>query len=66
MAEDLDSLVNGEIVFSIVSGDRENQFFIDPITGLMKVNKRLDREMVRTAPFCCFIFPVCAHNGDIF
>ncbi|XP_058884470.1 protocadherin Fat 3-like isoform X3 [Acipenser ruthenus] len=46
MAEDLDSLVNGEIVFSIVSGDRENQFFIDPITGLMKVNKRLDREMV--------------------
>uniref|UniRef100_A0A3B3S9R2 FAT atypical cadherin 3 n=1 Tax=Paramormyrops kingsleyae TaxID=1676925 RepID=A0A3B3S9R2_9TELE len=46
MAEDLDSQVNGQILFSIISGDRENQFFIDPITGLMKVNKELDREMV--------------------
>ncbi|XP_066555368.1 protocadherin Fat 3 isoform X5 [Amia ocellicauda] len=46
MAEDLDSPVNGQILYSIVSGDRENQFFIDPITGLMKVNKQLDRETV--------------------
>ncbi|XP_036391985.1 protocadherin Fat 3a [Megalops cyprinoides] len=46
MAEDLDSQVNGQILYSIVSGDRENQFFIDPITGLMKVNKELDRETV--------------------
>uniref|UniRef100_A0A8C9T5I0 FAT atypical cadherin 3 n=1 Tax=Scleropages formosus TaxID=113540 RepID=A0A8C9T5I0_SCLFO len=46
MAEDVDSQVNGQILFSIVSGDRENQFFIDPITGLMKVNKELDRETV--------------------
>ncbi|KAJ8280395.1 hypothetical protein GJAV_G00054020 [Gymnothorax javanicus] len=45
-AEDLDSQVNGQILYSIVSGDRENQFFIDPITGLMKVNKELDRETV--------------------
>ncbi|KAJ8410896.1 hypothetical protein AAFF_G00188530 [Aldrovandia affinis] len=48
MAEDLDSQVNGQILYSIVSGDRENQFFIDPITGLMKVNKELDRETVST------------------
>ncbi|KAJ8367947.1 hypothetical protein SKAU_G00079750 [Synaphobranchus kaupii] len=47
-AEDLDSQVNGQILYSIVSGDRENQFFIDPITGLMKVNKELDREKVST------------------
>ncbi|XP_015197069.2 protocadherin Fat 3 isoform X3 [Lepisosteus oculatus] len=46
MAEDVDSPVNGQILYSIVSGDRENQFFIDPITGLMKVNKHLDRETV--------------------
>ncbi|MBN3316900.1 FAT3 protein, partial [Atractosteus spatula] len=46
MAEDMDSPVNGQILYSIVSGDRENQFFIDPITGLMKVNKHLDRETV--------------------
>ncbi|XP_028656255.1 protocadherin Fat 3a isoform X1 [Erpetoichthys calabaricus] len=45
-AEDADSPVNGQILFSIVSGDRENQFFIDPMSGLMKVNKHLDREMV--------------------
>ncbi|KAI1893987.1 hypothetical protein AGOR_G00129330 [Albula goreensis] len=47
-AEDLDSQVNRQILYSIVSGDRENQFFIDPITGLMKVNKELDRETVST------------------
>ncbi|XP_064159770.1 protocadherin Fat 3a isoform X4 [Anguilla rostrata] len=47
-AEDVDSQVNGQILYSIVSGDRENQFFIDPITGLMKVNKELDRETVST------------------
>lgn len=46
-AEDIDSQVNGEILYSIVSGDRENQFFIEPVTGQIKVNKQLDREAVR-------------------
>ncbi|XP_055053276.2 protocadherin Fat 3a isoform X1 [Misgurnus anguillicaudatus] len=43
-AEDIDSQANGDILYSIVSGDRENQFFIEPITGQIKVNKQLDRE----------------------
>ncbi|XP_057206378.1 protocadherin Fat 3a isoform X2 [Triplophysa rosa] len=43
-AEDIDSQSNGDILYSIVSGDRENQFFIEPITGQIKVNKQLDRE----------------------
>uniref|UniRef100_A0A8C2GD79 FAT atypical cadherin 3a n=1 Tax=Cyprinus carpio TaxID=7962 RepID=A0A8C2GD79_CYPCA len=43
-AEDVDSQANGDILYSIVSGDRENQFFIEPITGQIKVNKQLDRE----------------------
>lgn len=49
--------MNGQILFSIISGDRENQFFIDPITGLMKVNKELDREMVRVPTLPTAIYP---------
>ncbi|MEQ2188629.1 hypothetical protein GOODEAATRI_016967, partial [Goodea atripinnis] len=45
-AEDLDSQVNGRITYSILKGDRTNHFWIDPVTGLLKVNKRLDREVV--------------------
>ncbi|KAL0994956.1 hypothetical protein UPYG_G00129920 [Umbra pygmaea] len=44
LAEDLDSQVNGRITYSILRGDRGNHFWIDPVTGLLKVNKRLDRE----------------------
>ncbi|XP_058490764.1 protocadherin Fat 3a isoform X2 [Solea solea] len=46
VAEDVDSQVNGAILYSIVSGDRDNQFFIDPLSGVIKVNKHLDRETV--------------------
>lgn len=43
----MDSQVNGRITYSILKGDRNNQFWIDPVTGLLKVNKPLDRELVR-------------------
>ncbi|KAE8287468.1 Protocadherin Fat 3 FAT tumor suppressor-like protein 3 Precursor [Larimichthys crocea] len=46
LAEDSDSQVNGRITYSILRGDRSNHFWIDPVTGLLKVNKRLDRELV--------------------
>ncbi|XP_061608209.1 protocadherin Fat 3 isoform X2 [Phyllopteryx taeniolatus] len=46
LAEDLDSQVNGRITYSILKGDRSNHFWIDPVAGLLKVNKRLDRELV--------------------
>ncbi|XP_028323053.1 protocadherin Fat 3 [Gouania willdenowi] len=46
LAEDLDSQVNGRITYSILKGDRINHFWIDPVTGLLKINKRLDRELV--------------------
>uniref|UniRef100_A0A3Q3FBD3 FAT atypical cadherin 3b n=1 Tax=Labrus bergylta TaxID=56723 RepID=A0A3Q3FBD3_9LABR len=46
LAEDLDSQVNGRITYSILNGDRSNHFWIDPVTGVLKVNKRLDRELV--------------------
>ncbi|XP_060751945.1 protocadherin Fat 3 [Tachysurus vachellii] len=46
LAEDLDSQVNGRITYSILRGDQGNQFWIDPVTGLLKVNKALDREKV--------------------
>lgn len=47
VAEDADSHLNGAILYAIVSGDQNNQFFIDPISGVIKVNKPLDRETVR-------------------
>lgn len=46
-AEDQDSQGNGRITYSILKGDRNNHFWIDPVTGILKVNKRLDRELVR-------------------
>ncbi|XP_029458166.1 protocadherin Fat 3 isoform X2 [Rhinatrema bivittatum] len=46
IAEDLDSPLNGQIQFSIVSGDRDHQFTIDPVLGLVKVKEKLDRERV--------------------
>ena len=48
VAEDVDSQLNGAILYSIISGDRGNQFFIDPLHGVIKVNKQLDRETVRS------------------
>lgn len=46
IAEDADSKPNGQIRFSIVGGDRDNEFAVDPILGLVKVKKKLDRERV--------------------
>uniref|UniRef100_A0A7N6FLR0 FAT atypical cadherin 3a n=1 Tax=Anabas testudineus TaxID=64144 RepID=A0A7N6FLR0_ANATE len=48
VAEDVDSQLNGAILYSIISGDRDNQFFIDPLSGVIKVNKQLDRETTVT------------------
>ncbi|KFV09109.1 Protocadherin Fat 3, partial [Pterocles gutturalis] len=46
IAEDLDSPSNGQIHFSIVNGDRDNEFSVDPVLGLVKVKKKLDRERI--------------------
>ncbi|XP_056297999.1 protocadherin Fat 3a isoform X3 [Pseudoliparis swirei] len=46
VAEDVDRQQNGAILYSVVSGDRDSQFFIDPLRGVIKVNKPLDRETV--------------------
>ncbi|XP_074535832.1 protocadherin Fat 3a isoform X2 [Halichoeres trimaculatus] len=46
LAEDVDSQLNGAILYSIISGDRDSSFFIDPLRGIIKVNKQLDRETV--------------------
>lgn len=48
LAEDIDSQLNGAILYSIITGDESNQFFIEELSGVMKVNKQLDRETVRT------------------
>uniref|UniRef100_A0A3P9L436 FAT atypical cadherin 3a n=1 Tax=Oryzias latipes TaxID=8090 RepID=A0A3P9L436_ORYLA len=46
VAEDSDSHLNGAVLYSVVSGDQASQFFIDPINGVIKVNKPLDRETI--------------------
>ncbi|XP_032363305.1 protocadherin Fat 3 isoform X2 [Etheostoma spectabile] len=46
VAEDVDSQLNGAVLYSIISGDRDEQFFMDPLRGVIKVNKPLDRETV--------------------
>ncbi|XP_050832385.1 protocadherin Fat 3 [Serinus canaria] len=46
IAEDLDSPPNGQIHFSIVNGDQDNEFSVDPVLGLVKVKKKLDRERI--------------------
>ncbi|XP_009578552.1 PREDICTED: protocadherin Fat 3-like [Fulmarus glacialis] len=46
IAEDVDSPSNGQIHFSIVNGDRDNEFSVDPVLGLVKVKKKLDRERI--------------------
>ncbi|XP_077154662.1 protocadherin Fat 3 isoform X5 [Ranitomeya variabilis] len=45
-AEDLDSPSNGYVTFSIVNGDQDKQFMVDPFIGLIKVKDKLDRERV--------------------
>ncbi|XP_048454119.1 protocadherin Fat 3a isoform X2 [Rhincodon typus] len=46
LAEDCDSQINAQIHFSIVNGDPDNYFNISPVTGLIKVKERLDREKI--------------------
>ena len=46
IAEDADSPPNGQIHFSIVNGDRDDEFAVEPVLGLVKVKKKLDRERV--------------------
>ncbi|XP_060035627.1 protocadherin Fat 3 isoform X2 [Erinaceus europaeus] len=46
LAEDADSQPNSQIRFSIISGDRDGEFAVEPVLGLVRVQKKLDRERV--------------------
>lgn len=48
VATDQDREKNGEISYSITRGDAHQQFHIDPITGWISVNGKLDRESIRS------------------
>ncbi|MFT7800284.1 protocadherin Fat 3-like [Arapaima gigas] len=45
-AEDMDGELNGQVTYFIVNGDDGNCFSVESDTGLMRVNKQLDRETV--------------------
>ncbi|KAK3099997.1 hypothetical protein FSP39_013258 [Pinctada imbricata] len=46
MASDMDTPVNAQLSFSILSGDKEEHFIIDKKTGNITINRLLDREQV--------------------
>ncbi|XP_070553228.1 protocadherin Fat 1-like isoform X2 [Ptychodera flava] len=46
MASDVDSGPNGDVVYTIVHGDRLGQFHIDEKTGLISITSELDREKI--------------------
>lgn len=46
VAEDVDSKPNGDVLYTIIAGNQGNQFSIDPTSGIIRVNKELDRESV--------------------
>ncbi|KAG8522372.1 LOW QUALITY PROTEIN: Protocadherin Fat 3, partial [Galemys pyrenaicus] len=50
IAEDADSPPNAQLRFSIAGGDRDGEFAVDPVLGLVKVKKKLDRERVGAGP----------------
>lgn len=65
IAEDADSQPNGQIHFSIVNGDRDNEFAVDPLLGLVKVKKKLDRERVSwVRPASCPFTPIPSLASD--
>lgn len=45
-ATDSDSLPNARITYSILDGNVNNQFVIDPQDGILQINSPLDRETV--------------------
>ena len=47
-ATDNDTVKYDDISFSIISGNGEGRFEIDPTTGIVTVNKSIDREVVST------------------
>ncbi|KAJ8953022.1 hypothetical protein NQ318_015384 [Aromia moschata] len=46
IATDLDSDRNGEVSYSIIKGDNQNQFAVDEKTGYVSVAAELDRETI--------------------
>ncbi|KAG7270567.1 hypothetical protein CRUP_000132 [Coryphaenoides rupestris] len=49
-AEDPDSRANGRITYSILTGDRGNRFWMDPVSGALQVYQSLDRELASHPP----------------
>jgi hypothetical protein len=37
---------NGRIHYEVVHGDRQAQFQVDPVTGVISIAQNLDREMI--------------------
>ena len=43
-AQDPDEALNGEVTYSMLSGDIDDSFLFDQLSGELKTNKELDRE----------------------
>lgn len=45
LASDADSGMNGQIEYSIISGNHNNAFILDSVRGILATNVMLDREI---------------------
>ncbi|XP_043925348.1 protocadherin Fat 2 [Protopterus annectens] len=59
-ADDRDGQMHNQITYSTENGDPQQQFFVNPMTGEIEVNKHLDREEISS-----YIMTIRANdNGD--
>ncbi len=59
-AVDADTGDNGRVTYSVLGGDRHNQFSVDAVSGTVKVAGPLDREMVSS-----YVLEVQAVDGGV-
>lgn len=53
-ASDADSGVNGQIEYSILSGNNNGAFILDSLGGILATNVALDREITSSYKYACF------------
>lgn len=55
-ASDADSGINGQIEYSIVSGNPNKSFILDSVRGILATNALLDREITPSYKYVTLIY----------
>ena len=64
-AADKDSPANAAITYHIVNGDPEKRFSVDPLHGMVQVEKPLDRETVGHDDIYTHLSPLFLVSGGV-